>query len=879
MSQIPRAQLDQSLAVPGLAVTPPVSAGVAQAEELFRSIGMIGATVGRIGQMAEQKTASIEAGLRGQAAMDIKSQLPEFEQKIVNGELDNMFTDLGEGETVHGRVESYLNDRLGEVPEAYREEVMKYAPTMTQALVNRQQKIIDENKAVVGATILEGTATATSALDLEALAFGYSEATGESMARSKMRVVDALATVAQQTGDTKRMKLLEEFGGNTSPATVAITRDRVDAKVREAENQARIDQNRAIQNLSATSIDKGNLDTALEDLDNLAKAMPNADADVIAMERRRIQTAITQRNEQAFIAAANALDRSNLPADQYQDALGKKAQQLGIPADAAHALNNQRIIDRAGELANVGDIDAVKRLGDYMVRPSSQEREMFSDAVAQTERKKAQLDAERAEQEFRVNKQRTEAAIIGEAMSAYRAGANLAAVVPADDVVVQIGDREVTFHAAALKKQMHATAIAEADSDFFQNITKTDPRSVPFDALYADAVAQMGGGPAGEANLNEARIKDRALLVYRTGMPDPDFKRQFATGSHKRITPGTTAEELGPETEQLGNLFRMLDQMKVAKDHMDPATYDLFEAAHVAVASGFAPTFNDGLVAASNPPQHTDDRYGFNDPDFIETVNAELENMGVDETMVGPSRSTILSYANSAIKIGAFRGPALEAAIAAFKRDNIVIDGAPVYHNGVGASENGTRELFGVLKDYAEFRHKDKIDNLPNGKDGLFMSRDPFTGTTMIMDKSGHGQVILSLSDDQVKTLAAEVEATNRNTTEFYRSIEAQDRSRRWAENRPTVGELPGIAFRTTMALADVEGHIEGNSLGERIAPGAGKNVAIAPPKPPTESSDPTIRDIGRFMMQRAAFKKGDEIMPKKSPEQEAKMLEINTRR
>ena len=97
MSQLPRAELNQSLSVPGLEVTPPVSAGAAMAQEIFKSVGMIGATVGRIGQIVGQKAdeeqASIDAGLRGQAALDMQNQMPVFEQMVDDKKMDSLLED------------------------------------------------------------------------------------------------------------------------------------------------------------------------------------------------------------------------------------------------------------------------------------------------------------------------------------------------------------------------------------------------------------------------------------------------------------------------------------------------------------------------------------------------------------------------------------------------------------------------------------------------------------------------------------------------------------------------------------------------------------------------------------------------------------------
>lgn len=865
MSQIPRAQLTQSLDVPGLAVTPPVSSGVAQAEQIFRAVGLLGGTVANVGNLGRQvaaereaEQAEIDANLRGQAALDVQNKLPEFEQGVANGEYDDLFTDLQEGETVNDRVIAHLNSRLGDnAPQVYRDEVLKYAPNMTRMVVQRQQGLIDQNRAASAATILQAVGTARTPEDINFIAQAHANATGEDVALSRQRVISDLARLAQDTGDDKRTELLGEVAGKGS-AQYLVTQARVQQDMRARQNQAEIDAGKQATEIVSASINEGDLDTALADLDKFRKSNPNLRESTYGALKQDIVSSIEKRNTTALLTAADALDRTDgITPGQYRDRLARQATDLGIPADRAYALNNRRLIEKARTLANDGDVDGVAGLEGYLTRASSDETQLFSDAVSQAGRRRAQIEQERADIMFREKAKAADESYVAAARDAYNNGIILDAALPTVDQVVEIDGREHTISASKLRRRAHEWVLGAEDTNLLLEIGKVAPDALRDGQTLYDAAANEVGGPG---RLEAMILSNRARLVDRTGIADPQIEQLFKTSRINRIPVGVSPEELGPEVAMMGDLFDQLDRLGIAKMHMSAELYNRMSVARVNLASGRAPDFNTALVMAAHPPSVTDEPYTINDEDFEYAIADAID--GIDKN-VGTARKTILDTANAAIRAGADRTAALEYATNIFQRDNIIINGSPVYHNGVGVPSGTIVPLFDGLRDYISETMPDRVKNLPTGDtSNLTMWRDPRSGFTRIMDASSHGGPLLDLTDEQLKVIAQDYGASAADTALFTQDIRKQNRNQRWADGDLLISEMPGEFFYGLMKALDVEAYATNTPSPIPVLPGAGQEVDISPSTPPVDSKDPVVKSITRYLRKRETLNASDRTRP-----------------
>jgi hypothetical protein len=142
----PRTGITESLAVPGLAVTPPVISS--EAQQFFAAIDAIGNTFGILGHQARQEQAQIESARRdaevqaneadrlmaGAASLDYRTLLPQIQSDIERGKI----TDPGDLEAFADR---FVAQRTEGQSEAYRTAFAQIKPAIVASFVKRREAL------------------------------------------------------------------------------------------------------------------------------------------------------------------------------------------------------------------------------------------------------------------------------------------------------------------------------------------------------------------------------------------------------------------------------------------------------------------------------------------------------------------------------------------------------------------------------------------------------------------------------------------------------------------------------------------------------------------------------------------------------------------
>lgn len=230
-------RITESLQTPGLAVTPPDFSGAAKFGELQRALGLTARAAGIAADAhyadrreREQEEKEAEAVLRGEAAFQARTTLPQWQQRIDQDEV--MVPDGADpAEYARSLVEGLLPE---EAPVAYRDQFAKtMIPALTEALVKRQGQRRDAIREETADRMLDLAATRTDeALNIARSGLvnvvGLSE--DDATARIGAHALKVAADLGDEEGFARAMAFLDGRAGDVAATESVRLEQRLNAR-------------------------------------------------------------------------------------------------------------------------------------------------------------------------------------------------------------------------------------------------------------------------------------------------------------------------------------------------------------------------------------------------------------------------------------------------------------------------------------------------------------------------------------------------------------------------------------------------------------------------------------------------------------------------